>query len=297
MKKEHTYIIEYILLALLMTVFRLLPVDYASAFGGWVARMIGGRLGVSKRAAKHLEIAFPGMPAKQKKVIVRDMWDNLGRVIGEYPHLAYIGANRVTVVNEGVIKDVLSSGRGGIFVSAHIGNWETHVPGMLARYGIAACLTYRHLNNPYADNLLKKFRTLNGKIKAYPKARESGKQLIMEIKNKNFLAILVDQKYNEGIPAPFFGRLAMTNPVFAQLAQKYECPLVMVRCKRLKGAHFEITARDPLKLVDDSGNQLPVVDVVTEANRIMEEWIKDSPGQWLWLHRRWDSAQLKSTLE
>jgi KDO2-lipid IV(A) lauroyltransferase len=290
--KKLFYFIESLLLAVLMTLFRILPLDTASALGGAIARGIGPLMGISKRARKNLEIAFPGMDDAAKTKIIRDMWDNMGRVIAEYPHLAKIGTSRITINNEYIIKDVLAAGNGGVFFSAHIGNWETHVPGMLSRYGVAAALTYRALNNEFADGILRRYRTLNGKIKAFPKARESGRQLLSELKNKNHLAILIDQKYNEGIPVPFFGRPAMTNPVFVQLAQKYKCPLIPTRCKRLNGAHFEITLHEPLKLFDDAGNPRPIEDVIVDAHKILESWISDTPGQWLWLHRRWKSKQL-----
>ena len=277
-----------------MLLFRILPLDAASALGGWIGRTLGMRLGVTKRAYRHLEIVFPGMDIAQKRVIVTAMWDNLGRVIGEYPHLETIGKTRIHVTDETIPRQIIAQGQGGVFISAHIGNWETHVPAMLARYGVAACLTYRGLNNKYADKILRDYRTLHGKIKAFPKTRESGKHLINEVKNKSYLAILIDQKYNEGVAVPFFGRMAMTTPIFVQLCQKYKCPLVMVRCKRLKGANFELTPYAPLKLFDENGKNLSTEAVIAQAHAILEDWIRDTPEQWLWLHRRWDSAKLKN---
>lgn len=289
---KFSYAAEAALLQLLMWVYCVLPLDAASALGGFVGRSVGPLMGVSKRASKHLDIALPGLNDAQKKKIITGMWDNIGRTIAEYPHLAKIGAERLTVKNEHVVKDVIAGGNGGIFFSAHVGNWETHVPGMLARYGVAASLTYRALNNDYADAILRRYRTLHGKIKAYPKERESGKLMLTDLKSKGYLAILIDQKYNEGIAVPFFGKPAMTNPIFVQLAQKYKCPLVPTRCKRTKGANFEITLHEPLKLFDEAGNNLPVETVIASAHTVLEGWISNAPEQWLWLHRRWKSAGL-----
>jgi len=292
--KNFRYIIEAIFLQILMFVFAILPLDIASAFGGWIGRSLGMMMGISKRAGKNLDIAIPGLSPAQKKDIIRGMWDNLGRTIAEYPHLKKISRDRMTIQNEKVLKDTVEGGNGGIFISAHIGNWETQVPSMLARHGVSASLTYRALNNPYADKILRKFRTLHGAIKAYPKERSSGKFLLSDLKQKEFLAILIDQKYNEGVAVPFFDKPAMTNPVFVQLAQKYKCPLVPSRCKRLNGAHFELTIHEPLTLFDGSGNALPVETVILQAHKILESWIRDTPEQWLWLHRRWKSKKLAS---
>lgn len=293
MTKKLSYAAQGFILAILMLVFRILPLDAASALGGWTGRTIGPRLGATKKAYKNLALVFPEMPESEKKKIVLGMWDNIGRVISEYPHLEKIGAERLTLINEPNVKNVLEAKKGGIFFSAHIGNWETHIPGMLARYGVTASLTYRALNNPAADKILRHYRTLNGKIPAFPKVRETGRTLITELKAGRFLAILIDQKYNEGIAVNFFGRPAMTNPAFVQLAQRYDAPLVPVRCKRIKGSHFEIIAHDPLTLKDANGKNLPVEQVIAQAHKILESWIQDSPDQWLWLHRRWNSKALK----
>lgn len=290
--KSIFYLLQGSLLSILMFIFGALPLDAASNLGGWIGRTIGPLLGVSKRARKHLEVAFPGMPDAEKKKITLEMWDNLGRVIGEYPHLEEIAKSRVTVKNEHIVKDALARGAGAIFISAHIGNWETHVPALLARHGVAAALTYRGMNNPHADNILRRLRTLKGKLKAFPKARESGRALLMEMKNKGCVAILIDQKFNEGVEAHFFGKPAMTNPVFVQLAQKFRVPLIAVQCERTGGANFELCVHVPLKLFDDAGAPLTAEGVIAQAHAILEGWIRETPGQWLWLHRRWRKEKL-----
>src|SRR3546814_15479695 len=85
-----------------MGFFWLLPVDWASNLGGWLTRQIGSRLPVSRRALKHLAIAFPDMPEAERRRIVAGMWDNLGRLIAEYPHLGTIAnpkSGRVEVLH------------------------------------------------------------------------------------------------------------------------------------------------------------------------------------------------------
>src|SRR6185312_17248027 len=73
--------------AILLAAFRLLPVDTASALGGWLGRLVGPRLGVTKRARINLRRALPELGAAGERRAMREMWDNLGRVIAEYPHL------------------------------------------------------------------------------------------------------------------------------------------------------------------------------------------------------------------
>src|SRR5580704_8851562 len=78
------------LAAFSIRVLGLLPLDWASALGGTLARTIGPRLGISKRARLNLKIAMPELGNAEIRAIVRGMWDNLGRVVFEYPHLAKI---------------------------------------------------------------------------------------------------------------------------------------------------------------------------------------------------------------
>ncbi|HMA13221.1 MAG TPA: hypothetical protein VKP12_00450, partial [Kiloniellaceae bacterium] len=70
-------VVEGLLQGLLMGLFWLLPLDWASGLGGWLARQIGTRLPVNRRALKHLAIAFPDMPQTERRRILAGMWENL----------------------------------------------------------------------------------------------------------------------------------------------------------------------------------------------------------------------------
>ena len=73
--------------ALLFGAFESLPLDRASALGGALARRIGPLFGVSKQARLNISRAFPELSETEIGRIVTGMWDNLGRVAAEYPHL------------------------------------------------------------------------------------------------------------------------------------------------------------------------------------------------------------------
>ena len=84
--KKIRYLCEALLLHILFLIFRLMPVDTASAIGGWLGRMIGPRLAASRKALRNLEHALPALNETEKRQIICKMWDNLGRVFAEYPH-------------------------------------------------------------------------------------------------------------------------------------------------------------------------------------------------------------------
>ena len=110
--------IEGLLMALVLGLLWLLPAKTASDIGGWVGRYLGPPLRVNRRALRHLEIAFPEMAA---------MWDNLGRVVSEYPHLGRIAAldsELLEVIGGERLIAEQKTGRPFILFSAHIANFE-----------------------------------------------------------------------------------------------------------------------------------------------------------------------------
>ena len=98
----------------------------------------------------------------------------------------------------------------------------------------------------------------------------------------NSLALLGDQKYNEGVCVPFFGHDAMTNPAFVQFAQKFDLPLIPAQCIRMNGANFKIKAHPPIATQNRN-----VEDIISDYHALLEGWITERPEQWLWLHKRW----------
>src|SRR5882757_8957182 len=65
------------LAALSFGAFGLLPLDWASAIGGALARTIGPQLGISKRARLNIARALPALSQAEIAHIVTGMWDNL----------------------------------------------------------------------------------------------------------------------------------------------------------------------------------------------------------------------------
>jgi KDO2-lipid IV(A) lauroyltransferase len=91
----------------------------------------------------------------------------------------------------------------------------------------------------------------------------------------------MDQKFNEGLSVPFFGKEAMTASAIARLAKKFQCPLVPVQVERKPNAHFRVTFHPPLCT---KGTEY---DILQQVNAHLEQWILETPDQWLWLHNRW----------
>ena len=279
--------------ALAATIFywllRLLPIDWASGLVGALARSIGPKLSVSNRARRNIQRALPELNARERETVVRDMWDNLGRVVGEYPHIGKLHArgtgNRLEIIGADFIDQLRDDDKPGIFMMAHLGNWEFSGLASSQR-GLAVDRVYRQANNRLTEWLLSQGRaSIEGAL--IPKGPAGAKKILSSLKTGNHLALLVDQKMNDGVPVPFFGTDAMTAPALAQLALRLKCPVVPVRVKRLKGAKFQVIVSPPMEFTPTGNRQADVLAYMTKINKIIESWIRDTPGQWLWIHNRW----------
>ena len=289
LKRAVFYPLQAAAIRLGLALFGTLSLDRASALGGGLGRVIGPRLAISRVAERNLARAFPAKGEAEIAAIVRAMWDNLGRVVAEYAHLGeidiYADDGRVEVVGAETIDLMRDDGIGGIFFSAHLGNWEISTLGAKQR-GMPITHIYRAANNPFVDPILRRLRAPVGGTH-HPKGAEGAKALIAALRRGEHLGLIVDQKFNDGIAVPFFGREAMTAPALAQLALKFKCPVVPVRVERLEGARFRLTIHPPMELPETADRQADVREAMTRVNALFEEWIRARPEQWLWIHRRW----------
>ena len=219
---------------LFFLLMKLLPITWASALGGWSGRLIGPRLGISKRARRNITIAFPEKSKDEIEKLVRQMWDNLGRTVMEYPLLNRIrvGGNNPHVELVGVeyLELLRDDDKPGLLFSGHLGNWE--IPAIcISAQGLPQHFVYRSPNNPYVEKLFERTHLIDGT--PIPKGAKGARLALKALSQGGHLAMLIDQKMNDGIAAPFFGHDAMSAPALAQFALKFKCPVIPVRVERL----------------------------------------------------------------
>ncbi|MGZ9092922.1 MAG: lipid A biosynthesis lauroyl acyltransferase [Rhodoplanes sp.] len=271
---------------------RALPLDMASAVGGWLGRTIGPRLRRTDVARRNLRSAFPDKSDAEIEAIVRGMCDNLGRVACEYPHLDrfrfFNCDGRIEIVGIEHFDAMRDDGKPGIMFSGHLANWELLGPAAAAR-GAPLNFVYRAPNNPRLQWLFD-WRRLDG-AKMLPKGADGAKQALKLLKNGAHFAMLVDQKMNDGVPVPFFGRDAMTAPALALFALRFGCPVLPSRVERLGGTRFRITVSPPMDFAWTGDRRADVLAAMTKVNALLEQWIRERPEQWLWLHRRWPNSE------
>lgn len=276
---------------LALKLFAILPLDRASAFGGWIACKIGPRLGVHRTAKANLKLALPERIAEHEHIL-QGMWNNLGRVLAEYAHLGNIHistpdtAGEIEIVGAEHLVAVRDSAKPAIFFSAHFGNWEVmSIAGM--HYGIPLVQVYRAANNPLTEEILQNLRKPVGG-QHVPKGMQAARELLKALKRNECLAMLVDQKLNTGRAVPFFGHDAMTATAIAELALRTGCPVVPIHSERLgKSARFRVIIETPIRLENTGDKERDIDSALLLINRKLEEWIRRNPEQWFWVHKRW----------
>lgn len=282
---------EAALFLIFMGFFRLIGVDAASAVGGFIGRQIFARTRVTQRARDNLAAAFPEKTQTERDIILRAMWDNLGRTVAEYAHLDKFDLSgpdpRIQVNNIEEIEKV--HGQGVLIVSGHFANWEI-MPIAASRYGMDGAIVYRPPNNPYVDRYISRARARKGYAEQISK-HQGTRRIFTLLRGGKAILLLADQKTNEGIPAPFFGRDAMTTPAPAALALKLKVPMIFASNKRLGGARFAVTVYPPLAFTPSGDDDADMRAMTVAVNLRLEEMVRADPGQWLWIHRRWPTAR------
>ncbi len=269
-----------------------LPFKVSTAFGGWVARTLGPLYHISNRARSNLRKCFPDMPDGQINKIVSEMWDNYGRLAAEYAN-ADVFWNGKTLHNieiQGIenLKRFQDDGKPGIIFTAHTGNWQMIT---LAAQSIGFDLTqmYRPANNPWVDHLMLKCQKLAVKS-VITKKKGGPKDLLSLIKRGDHALLLIDQKMGEGIAVPFLGREAMTAKGVARMYINQGCPLLPARSERLHESRFRVTFYPPLEFKPKGDLNEDMYNLLLQINTMIGGWVKERPGQWLWIHRRWNDS-------
>lgn len=291
---------EYILAKGCLSLLRSLSPERASNIGGYICRQIGTRLPVSKTADKNLQLVMPHLTVEERQKIIGGVWENLGRTVAEFPHLARLKYNTPDgpgweVVGGEYLTEQSKKTGPVLFVSGHIGNWEM-LPLGVGKYGTPFSSFFRAASNPYVNDLILQLRyeAMGQKIPMFAKGSKGARQALKHLLQGHRLGVLSDQKMNDGIEVQFFGKPAMTSSAVASLALKLKCPIIPGYVKRLGPARLRIVVEPPIDYSEFSENNLENIHHLTQViNDKLESWIKQNPDQWLWLHKRWPKEYYK----
>jgi len=265
-----------------------LGAERASNALGWLAARPGPGLPRHRIVMNNLRLAFPDKRADERYALARAAWENIGRTIGELPHLSSLSAGDARIVLSGAehLETIAASGQGAVFVSGHLANWEIMSLVICRRF--ADCLmVYRALNNPHIDKRLARLRRDYGMCQMAPKGGLATRALMRTLAAGKPVALFNDQKYNEGLAVAFFGQAAMTAPGPAHLALKYAVPIVPVATHRIGPMRFAVRIHAPYRPPATGDMAHDIRTCVAGISAFIEREICAHPAQWLWQHRRW----------
>lgn len=272
---------------LLMGLFRLIGIDAASAAGGLLGRTVFVWLPPSRIARKNLRAAYPDKDEAWIRHTVRAMWENLGRVVGEYPHLDKLKlGERIEMVGAENGHAAIAKGKGAMFIAGHFANWEA-LPLAGQQAGYDGRIVYRPPNNPYVADWIARQRAKLGPDEQITKGPRGTRRIFTALRRGQSVFMLVDQKTGQGIYAPFFGRDAKTTHAPATLALRMGAALVPASAERIKGAHFRVRIYPELEFVPSGDFDADVAALTAKINATVEETVRARPAEWLWIHRRW----------
>lgn len=286
-KQDVIWRLEAVGFQALFAFLRLLGVERASALGGWLLRTLGPLTGTQKTVMRNLRIAFPEMPPDRREALAREQWDRTGRTFAELAVMDQLtpAGGRVEVVGMERLHALRDSGRPAVLISGHLANFEVMAAVIMAS-GVPCQVTYRAANNPYVDAQIRKSRERYG-IRLFAPKGDGTRDLMAGMKRGDSIALLVDQKYNQGPEVEFFGQPVNASPGAARLALKFGTVMQPLSVVRLPGARFRVTAHEPITVRETEDKAADVLAGIQAANRFVEDRVREVPEDWFWVHKRW----------
>lgn len=291
MRRETRYRLEAAAARLTSALVRRLSRGVALALGRAAGRLWGA---LDRRhrliVVENLRSAFPDWDAARRESIARGVYAHFGAVMFDLlwmegrPSAELL---RLVEVEGGEnVHAAAARGKGALLCAAHIGNWELHGSAHAATFGPMSVVA-RPLDNPSLDARLVALRAATGNTIIYK--RKALATVLRELRSGRVVAMLLDQNVleNDGIFVEFFGRPAATTTVAAALALKTGCVLVPVWTELRKDGRYVLRYEPALEVRHHADRDAEIARITQAIARRAEEWIRRTPEQWLWMHRRW----------
>ena len=266
---------------------RALPVDQASALSGAAWRRFAPLNRRHARAAEQLALSLPELDATAREAILEGMWDNLGRTTAESFHIEEILADPDRIETDDAFEAAAKKAReeGAVFVTLHLGNWELCAP-IMARAGIDVTGVYQRIKNPHVDAAVIQLRSRYYRGGLYPKSAEAAREILRVAARKGMIGLLGDLRDFRGESVPFFGRPAPSSTFPALIARQRDIPLFVAKVMRLDNVRFRAVVVE-LPVVRSDDRQADIRLSTAQIQNQFELWIRETPAQWMWGHRRW----------
>ncbi|MGE0750500.1 MAG: lipid A biosynthesis lauroyl acyltransferase [Variibacter sp.] len=279
----------------LLKLFRRADPKRSVAFAARFMRRLGPWLAEHKVGHANLTAAFPEKSQTEIDAILDGVWDNLGRVGAEYPNLDRLGLDQILQSSERVeiapnslerFVHLRDDGKPALLFAAHLANWE--LPAVVAAaFGLPTSILYRRPNIADIADALQSIRAVNMGTLISARGVDAAFKVAAAVEKGDHVGILVDQHFSRGVDVTFFGRPCKANPLLARMARRFECPIHGARVVRLPDNRFRLELTDEIAPARDASGAIDVAGTMQIVTSVVEQWVREHPEQWLWLHRRW----------
>jgi len=265
--------------------------EQATRFGERLGAFGYSPLGVRRTVVeRQIAAAFPGLDESEVLRIARASYEHLGRTTIETALLSTLGPGKVLDLFEGVdnwtcVERARAQGKGIIFVTGHLGNWELAGAYVAAR-GVGVDAIARRMENPLFDAYLTRTRQRLGMTVVHDS--EAVRRTPRSLREGRGIAFLSDQGVL-GLAStfvPFFGRPAKTPRGPAVFALRLKAPVVFGIAIRQPSGKYRMSF-EPVTVQDTGDRDRDVDAVVAEYTKTLERWVRRAPEQYFWHHRRW----------
>jgi len=283
---------EYLLVRFLLAIFRALPLPAGLRLGpalGRLAQRFSSRL--RRTGERNLQLAFPELSDHQRGDLLRGCFRNFGRLLAVFSHFNASDPEKLksVIVCEGLerIDAARANGMGVILFTGHLGAWEL-TSFALSMFDQPLSFLVRRLDNPRIETLVDRARTRLGNRTIDKRA--AAREMLQTLQSGKTLGILVDLNTHEreGIFVDFFGIPASTTFMLAKLAARTGAPVLPIFAPWDETRRrFVVKIGEPLSISRTGDEARDVQELTQKFTTVIENYIRDYPDQWLWIHRRW----------
>lgn len=268
----------------LLALMHLVPYRYRVPLMGHVwSRLVAPLAGHRRRIRANLALAMPELPEPEVARLCRAVPDNLGRSMIEMfsPDALMQRAAQTSIGGPGlaVMDRLHSEGRPAVLFTGHLGNYDMARAALRAR-GYKLGALYKPMRNRFFNQRYERMITRID-TPMFPRSRAGMARMVKFLRAGGMLTIVADQRIGTGAPLRFFGREARTALSAAELALRFDAPLIPgYAIRRPDGLNFDIVIEEPVP----RGSPEAMMQALNDS---LETQIRAHPAQWLWTHRRW----------